>query len=335
MAAAATTAAAPATEREPPEIVLIGGTGYGKSALANKLTGSQNFRESPNPTPETQLTTGFLGSFEGVPVFVIDTPGQSDTETALATHVTAMVEYLKTRPKVRGIAILLNLHHPRLDEPVKRMLRLFWRMFPLPQFWQHVALVFSHSYTYIPTLEQEKRTKREQYAPAVAQVIVEASGGFQGQQMQPPACYFVDSTAANDPQTNGEIRSMLGWLQSLPPLKTHGDIVQPNTQAFIVTTEKREREVSRRTVQIFRTESHYGGSRRYWVAGPKHHWTTQEFDHNQVIITMVEESRERREDYSHVVSYSDWTVIRTNWSSSPEKPRCSLSTPAFPPRTLR
>ena len=62
----------------PVTVVVFGHTGNGKSTLCNTLIGDNtgaSFRENPNPEEETKITLGKTGSFDGIQVCAIDTPG--------------------------------------------------------------------------------------------------------------------------------------------------------------------------------------------------------------------------------------------------------------------
>lgn len=68
---------------------------------------SENFfEESDDILSETKETIGREGTWNGMKVFVIDTPGMNDSDGVEAKHLIAMIDYLKV-----CLIIFILAHH--------------------------------------------------------------------------------------------------------------------------------------------------------------------------------------------------------------------------------
>ena len=105
--------------KKPIYIVVIGETGNGKSTLCNTLTGTNSFKESPEPECETKITSGLSGKFDIFDTFIIDTPGVGDPENRDSEHLTKMIQYVKSNPQVSVIILVFNCIHLRFTSNEK------------------------------------------------------------------------------------------------------------------------------------------------------------------------------------------------------------------------
>ena len=137
-------------EKDIKKVLILGSTGTGKSALCNSLIceeermkklfiESEKF-DSCTPYANPQKVTWFdnQGQFR-----LIDTPGFNDSYENDNEHISKLVDVLKdSEITLNTFIIVLNGANPRLDEPMKAMLKMFAEMFTL-DFLYHTIIVFT------------------------------------------------------------------------------------------------------------------------------------------------------------------------------------------------
>jgi len=134
-----------------PRIVILGGTGVGKSSLANVLIGRDKNYQNPdsdgcfNVGAGTEAVTkatcpqagSYLGNQKGPKVTIIDTPGFGDDVKRQQTTIDELVDVLKDDVKyVHVFVIAFNGESPRITIALKGMISLFQKMFGV-QFWNN------------------------------------------------------------------------------------------------------------------------------------------------------------------------------------------------------
>jgi len=131
-------------EMPSPRIVILGGTGVGKSSLANVLIGRDKNYQNPDSygcfhvgagteavTKATCAQAGsYLGNQGGPNVTIIDTPGFGDDIENEQITIDELIDVLKDEVKyVHVFVIAFNGESPRMTIALKSMISLFQKMF--------------------------------------------------------------------------------------------------------------------------------------------------------------------------------------------------------------
>ena len=127
-------------------IITLGETGSGKSSFCNTLFTSGQFQVGNSLDSQTEKVEGKYGECEYKDIFIIDTPGLNDSEGEQKDkeHIQTMKEYIKINPRIKGILMVFNFNDNRIKGSVKKSIQIFYDFFPMPNFWEHVIILFSH-----------------------------------------------------------------------------------------------------------------------------------------------------------------------------------------------
>jgi len=210
-------------------ILLLGATGDGKSQLGNFILNNPNaFKVSDEIYSETKETQGKYGIDGAEDIFVIDTPGLQDTEGKDKTILEQMSNYIKKHKSLNAIVIVLNFEVDRLSIYIQDMLKIFVKMFPIPNFWEHVCFIFTHYYAgMIKKNEKKKPNKIEKFS----KLIIQLMNNFKNiaKDIQIPKSsdlkfFFVDTAMENvndiDENSIEEIKRLVGWATYLETFET-------------------------------------------------------------------------------------------------------------------
>lgn len=137
-------------------VLVLGSTGSGKSALCNTLIGDNectsfgenekidSYTMKPEPVKvqwfdkELKENKGKKEEF-----LLIDTPGLNDSYDNDSKNIEVLVDHLKDKiVTVNCFILVLNSQTPRLDEPMKSMLKLLGKIFT-NEFLKHTVVVFT------------------------------------------------------------------------------------------------------------------------------------------------------------------------------------------------
>ena len=238
-------------------ILLFGETGNGKSTLGNHILGINAFSVSNDVKSETKTTIGQKGEGDNKGLFVIDTPGLQDTAGADKEHMIQMVNYIKEKKVLNAIIVVFNYQQVRFPYNIQTMLKLFCNIFPMKDVGNHIALVFTNSFTKRGSLTPEqKKAKLDKVLPEFKRVIEEASGT----KLHKVVSGFVDMDPDEGIDENGkmDLDRIITWACSIDNLNvekinTPEPDVRKETQDFdemkiegeyiIKTSTKRERDV--------------------------------------------------------------------------------------------
>jgi GTP-binding protein EngB required for normal cell division len=129
-------------------IVVLGNTGVGKSALLNYLAGQRNaFTVGDTTDAQTQLAKSRIFKLfskpDGVRIRLVDTQGLSDTggDQKDMEHVKNMVEHIRKLESIHLFLLCLDGCNPRFTPYLQSTVELFVNIFP--DFLSHTVLVFN------------------------------------------------------------------------------------------------------------------------------------------------------------------------------------------------
>ena len=127
-------------------IITLGETGSGKSSFCNTLFISQHFQVGHSLDSQTEKVEGKYGEGEYKDIFIIDTPGLNDSEGEQTDkdNIKEMKDYIKKNPRIKGILMVFKFTDNRITGSVKKSIKIFYDFFPMPNFWEHVIILFSH-----------------------------------------------------------------------------------------------------------------------------------------------------------------------------------------------
>ncbi|EMH72397.1 AIG1 family protein, putative [Entamoeba histolytica HM-1:IMSS-B] len=265
------------------KLLLVGGTGDGKSSLGNFILKSNKFDVTDDVNSKTQKTSGFYGEGNRSDVFVIDTPGFYDSEGIEKDneHIEQMVEYIKNIKGVQAIVIVLNYNNKKLSSAVKTMIEIICNIFPIYDFWKHVCVVWTMCYNYTPLkkLKQTINTKKKLYYKELSQFAREITGDLK---IVLPM-YCVDSVPDEDfdnSRSENEIKDLLTWVHCLKPISVDKITVTDATYKCITKEEKENT-------------------------------TIKEIKDDFIKLEIDLSRREKKIGYRGEVSYSDWEKVNS------------------------
>ena len=144
--------------REPVNILVIGPTGAGKSALINALMGNTVARVAHGPGHVTSKLEKYEGTFEGVKIRVYDTVGFSDTD---GKSDTATVSDIDKASNFDLVLICLKLDS-RADAGVKRMFNVL-AIGMTKEMWMRsvVVLTFANHFLELDTVQESNESEAD------------------------------------------------------------------------------------------------------------------------------------------------------------------------------
>ena len=269
-------------------LLILGATGDGKSQLGNFiLNNPKAFKVSDDIYSETKETRGDFGINGAENLFVIDTPGINDTEGKDKEYLEQMAEYVKKHNSLHSIIIVLNFEVDRLAIYLQDMLTIFIKMFPIPNFWDHVSFVFTHYYS---AMQKKNEAKKDLKIEKFSEMIIDLMNNLKKivkdieiPQKNNLRFYFVDTEMENiedkDEHSIEEINRLIGWAASLETFET--DKVEKVDNKVIDTKyETRKRK------------------------------TNSKWNKNIEIIYYIEEKRKVDTLYCGKISYNPWEEIK-------------------------
>ena len=128
-------------------VILLGKTGHGKSTLCNLLSNTVEFtvgHDQKSTTAEIK-NLRFTNQKNNMILNIIDTPGFSDSEGRDQKNIENLIKYLdnKQNPRIHAIIIVISIQEPKVDNSIQEFLKEICKLFPLPEFWEHVIIFYS------------------------------------------------------------------------------------------------------------------------------------------------------------------------------------------------
>jgi len=280
-------------------LVVFGHVGNGKSTLGNTLIGDNtgtSFRESPNPEEETIETIGKTGTFDGVEVCVIDTPGYGGGEGNTARHIVNMANFIIANTEVQVFVLVLNYQLPRLDEDLRNFFQLITSMYPGKPWLDHLCVVWTRFYPE-HTDDDEKNARRGVPKMGIKMFMPEVSDA----RLDSIPQFFVDSVDARRAGDPGrlELAHLLAWAATKPPVRIMGAMRVKKGDPI---TERRTREIP----GPVNTVCVGVGGHEFGFFGHRSHF----YEDRQTITTIYEE-RERQEYTSGDPTFTEWHEVRS------------------------
>ena len=216
------------------KIVLMGATGEGKSSFGNYILKDNSFKESDEPDSCTETINCNRGkkNTEVENLFIIDTPGISDSKGRDEFFLKKMVNELKTNytNDINSFLMFFNINKIRLSFEMKKQIYYFCLMFPIKDFWLHVGIVFTFSYEYYPDeqLENLKKNKKNYFIADFIETIksdideINNLNNFEIKYPENLNVFFTDCGEIYPPythkRTDNEIQKIIEWASNLPKL---------------------------------------------------------------------------------------------------------------------
>ena len=212
--------------------LVLGKTGNGKSTLCNYIL---NYEEKKCKESELaqSCTTEICGhvSNQYKDIYMIDTPGLSDTNGRDQEIIDRIRKEIKEKhcQGIKSILLVQNLNDDRLSLEDQKIISIYSKMFPNPEFWYHVGIVFSKAYEYFPQkiLEKHKKNKFNNYLKDFAQIKEKITSEMnkdlpKEKQIKIPGiinifftdCGEVDEGYTHD-RTDKEFERLIRWTRTL------------------------------------------------------------------------------------------------------------------------
>ena len=129
-------------------IIALGETGSGKSLFCKLFSGSETFfskKATESVTTEINSIT-FKNEKKKVEIFLIDTPGSNDSRGIEQDKQNLILtqKFISEQPRINCIILVMNIQNPRFTDSIKRAIKNICQCFPLPDFWTHVIIFWTH-----------------------------------------------------------------------------------------------------------------------------------------------------------------------------------------------
>ena len=127
--------------------IVLGETGVGKSSLINLITSSLNCKISDVPEMCTKYYNMIRTFHNGSEFYFIDTPGFNDYRSGKELYLNELRKAITKFPRIRCLIILYKFQEKRITQTFLEFLKILMECFPTKQFWFHVIIVRTFSYS--------------------------------------------------------------------------------------------------------------------------------------------------------------------------------------------
>ena len=212
----------------PVKILLLGERGTGKSTLGNQILGQEAFKVSDDVKTGTKLTYGAPGKLDSGFVYIIDTPGIQDTTNEDKQNMLQLVQFIKQNKEINAIILLFNYQQVRFPY---HMLKLFCHMFPMKEIGEHLAIIFTNSFTRKGALTKEQKYKKiKNFFPEFQKVIKEAND-IDIPEKIPIGFVDVDPEEGVNMDDKIDLDKIINWTNSLNTLDVESmKTLEPDTK---------------------------------------------------------------------------------------------------------
>lgn len=129
-------------------IIALGETGSGKSLFCKLFSKSETFfskKATESVTTEINSIT-FKNEEKKVEIFLIDTPGSNDSRGPEHEKKNLILtqKFISEQPRINCIILVMNIQNPRFTDSIKTAIKNICQCFPLPDFWTHVIIFWTH-----------------------------------------------------------------------------------------------------------------------------------------------------------------------------------------------
>ena len=140
------------------KILLLGETGVGKSSFGNYIIGKEKFLTQGGGSSVTKTIIGEISERDSYKdIYIIDTPGTQDSKGGDEKYLEELKNSFEDKNAgVRAICLLLNFSQPRFSEYLQKQIHTYYLLFPMENFWEHICIIFTKTYYYIPEDEFNK-----------------------------------------------------------------------------------------------------------------------------------------------------------------------------------
>ena len=213
------------------KILMLGETGSGKSTLSNYIAGEKYFEESSSHSSCTQDISCKIAKkgsrYENV--LLIDTPGILDSGGKDQENMSKIIETLKKNHAdgIKGILLLINVNNVRINDAVQKSLYIYCNMFPLVNFFEHLGIVFTHTYENFDEEDYDgiKKNAKSDYIPSLEKtftnIVKEINRTKKTNIMTPDGLHYFFTDCGKTgkkygyQRTKEEIDELVNWCSSL------------------------------------------------------------------------------------------------------------------------
>ena len=208
-------------------IIVLGQTGDGKSTLCNYILGEKMCEVVEDwRRRRSEIVVYTSVKKKNDDIIMVDTPGLSDSDGDDQAIIDKIRKELRDNhcDGIKSIIIMHNYNFPRFSAESQRLLSIYCKMFPIPDFWQHVGIVFSRTYEFFPNFEQLKEQKFKDFMPdfekRINKIIDETNANLPSEKaIQKPGhiqTFFTDCADIIDGnRTDKEIDDLIDWTRGL------------------------------------------------------------------------------------------------------------------------
>ena len=303
------------------KIIVLGQTGDGKSTFCNYILGEEKCRVDDTGERVTTEINGYLSKKpKNDDIMMIDTPGLSDTKGEDQKIIDDIRKAVKDQhcDGIKSIIIMHNFNVPRLSAESKRELRIFSKLFPIPDFWQHVAIVFSFSHEGMKNFEKMKESRLKKFMPDLTKTIEEIIKD-NGDKMEMPGhiqSFFTDCIEIiPNNRTDNEVDELINWTRDLNYL----DIDKNDLNGKVFANCKDVKQIADKKTPIQNKEDEKTIKftvklyRKYEIedfSGQKSEYAEEDPYDEEIYYLITEHGSEIKED-SQSLDQKNKTVIKT------------------------
>ena len=130
-------------------IIVLGETGSGKSLFCKLFSNMQDFisKRATSSVTTDIISKTFRNDEKKVEIQLIDTPGSNDSRGHEQNEINleTIQRFLKEqKQRINCIVIVMDSKLERLKDSIRTSIKNICSIFPLPDFWKHVIIFWTH-----------------------------------------------------------------------------------------------------------------------------------------------------------------------------------------------